>query len=105
MASVLGRSVEGHIPHKEYEIQNILKTYPKMRFILVGDSGEKDADIYLKIAREYPGRIRAIYLRSVKHRSRMQRVRKLTSQETEVPVLIVDRSEEVAEHARGMGLI
>jgi phosphatidate phosphatase APP1 len=105
MASVLGRSVEGHIPHKEYEIRNILKTYPKMRFILVGDSGERDADIYLKIAREYPGRIQAIYLRSVKHRSRMERVRKLTDQETEIPVLVVDRSEEVVDHAKGMGFI
>jgi phosphatidate phosphatase APP1 len=105
MASVLGRSVEGHIPHKEYEIANILRTYPEMGFILIGDSGEKDADIYLKIAREHPGRIRAIYLRSVRHRSRMERVRNLASRETEIPILIVDRSEEVREHARGMGFI
>jgi phosphatidate phosphatase APP1 len=105
MASVLGRAARGHIPHKEHEIGNILKTYPALSFILIGDSGEKDADIYLKIAREHPGRIRAIYLRSVRHRSRMARVRRLTGQETEIPVLVVDRSEEVLEHARRMGFV
>jgi phosphatidate phosphatase APP1 len=105
MASVLGRAADGHIPHKEHEIANILKTYPQMKFILIGDSGEKDADIYLKIARGNPGRIRAIYLRSVRHRSRMERVRKLTEQVTDIPVLVVDRSEEVLVHAREMGFL
>ena len=105
MASVLGRAADGHIPHKEHEIGNILNTYPKMNFILIGDSGEKDADIYLKIAKDYPGRIRAIYLRSVRRRSRMDRVRKLTEQVTDVPILVVDRSEEVAQHAKQMGFI
>lgn len=105
MASVLGRTTPGHIPHKEHEISNILETYPQMKFILIGDSGEKDADIYLKIAREHPGRIRAIYLRSVRRKSRMERVRKLTERETAIPILVVDRSEEVLEHAKGMGFL
>ena len=35
-------------------------------FVLVGDSGEKDPEIYGTIAREYPERIRAIFIRAVK---------------------------------------
>ena len=105
MASVLGRTVKGHIPHKEHEILNILRTYPEKSFILIGDSGEKDADIYLDIARLHPGRILAIYLRSVRHRRRMNRVRNLILQATDIPVLLIDQSEEVLEHARYMGFV
>jgi phosphatidate phosphatase APP1 len=105
MASVLGRTVEGHIPHKEHEILNILRTYPDKPFVLIGDSGERDADIYLQVARTHPGRILAIYLRSVRHRKKMQRVRTLIQTETTVPVLLVDHSDEVLAHARTLGLV
>ena len=105
MASVLGRKVAGHIPHKEHEILNILRTYPEKPFILIGDSGERDADIYLEVARRHPGRILAIYLRSVRHRKKMRRVRNLIETETSVPVLLVDHSDEVLAHARTMGLV
>jgi phosphatidate phosphatase APP1 len=105
MATLLGRIVEGHIPHKEHEILNILNTYPDTPFILIGDSGERDADIYLEVARRHPGRILAIYLRSVRHGRKMRRVQKLIALEAEVPVLLVDHSDEVLEHARGLGLV
>jgi len=32
-------------------------------FVLVGDSGEKDPEIYAALAREFPGRVRRIYIR------------------------------------------
>lgn len=38
-------------------------------FILIGDSGEKDPEIYGKIARIYPERIRAIFIRAIKNES------------------------------------
>lgn len=105
MASVLGWTVKGHIPHKEHEILNILRTYPHTQFILIGDSGERDADIYLKVARLHPGRIRAIYLRSVRHRGRMRRVKNLIWEAVEIPVVMVDSSEEVLRHAAAAGII
>ncbi len=105
MASVLGRKVAGHIPHKQHEIDNILQTYPQLPFVLIGDSGEKDADIYMDVARRYPGRIRAVYLRSVRHGAKMRRVRNLIAEGADVPVELVDHSEEVLDHARGLGLV
>ena len=39
--------------------------YPKLPFILIGDSGEKDPEIYRQVVREYPGRILAIYIRRI----------------------------------------
>lgn len=104
MASFFTRRRTG-APHKQHEIENILKTYPELPFVLIGDSGEKDADIYLELSRQFPGRIRAIYLRSVRHRGRMRRVRNLIREEGEVPVRLVHQSEEVVRHARAIGLL
>ncbi|CAF3702772.1 unnamed protein product [Rotaria sp. Silwood1] len=38
-------------------------------FVLIGDSGEKDPEIYGTITREYPERIRAIFIRAVNDES------------------------------------
>ena len=56
--------------HKYNEIVNILRTYPNMPFILIGDSGEKDADIYQRVAHLFPNRIKAIYIHQTTHRTR-----------------------------------
>lgn len=92
-------------PQKQKEIYNILKAYPEMKLILIGDSGERDADIYLEIAELYPDRILAIYLRSVKHKKKMIRVRGLYENYKTTPALLVDKSEEAIKHARANGFI
>jgi phosphatidate phosphatase APP1 len=92
-------------PQKQLEILNLLKTYPKLTFILIGDSGEYDADIYKEIALLYPQRIRAIYLRSVNSSKRMKRVKNLFENYTTTPVLFVDDSSQAVDHAKKMGFI
>ena len=105
MASVLWRQKRGSIPHKHGTIVHILKTYPHLSFVLIGDSGEKDADIYLDLARQYPDRICSIFLRTVRHPGRMRRVRKLVQQSSNAPVFLVDHSDDFGKHARGLGLL
>ncbi|WP_028871592.1 App1 family protein [Psychroserpens burtonensis] len=90
----------GDRPQKHIEIINILKAYPKFKFILIGDSGEHDADIYIEIADEFPTQVTAIYLRSVKHRKKMLRIRALFKNYDQIPVLLVESSDEAIEHAR-----
>ena len=92
-------------PHKQREIRNILNTYPDLQFVLIGDSGEHDADIYIEIAEEFPERIKAIYLRSVNHEKRVFRVRGLLERFELTPALLVKDSQTAAEHARELGLI
>ncbi len=46
-------------------IEPILAAYPRRRFILVGDSGEQDPEIYGKLARKYGDRIAAVLIRNV----------------------------------------
>lgn len=92
-------------PHKIREILNILQTYPALPFVLIGDGGEKDADIYLEIAKMYPDRIKAIYLRSVKHQKKMLRVAGLFKDYTDIPVLLVEDNDQAIQHAQENGLI
>jgi len=92
-------------PQKQKEILNILKTYPKLSFILIGDSGEHDADIYMEIATQYPNQIAAIYLRSVNHKRKMLRIQELFENYKTTPVLLVEKSEDAIAHAKAHGFI
>ena len=51
--------------YKPRVIEPILKAYPKRQFICVGDSGEKDPEIYADLARRYPDQIIRILIRDV----------------------------------------
>ena len=50
---------------KPPRIEAILNRYPLRSFILIGDSGEKDPEIYGVIARRYPRQIEHMYIRNV----------------------------------------
>jgi phosphatidate phosphatase APP1 len=54
-----------HSDHKRDEIAPILQKYPDLPFILIGDSGQKDPEIYAEIVREFPHRIACIYIRNI----------------------------------------
>src|SRR5690606_29363299 len=51
------------VPYKLEYIQWILDIYPLLSFILIGDSGQYDPEIYLQVHNQNPGRIKAIYIR------------------------------------------
>jgi phosphatidate phosphatase APP1 len=53
------------VPHKANVISELLELYPELPFILIGDSGERDLELYLAAARAYPGRVPAILIRNV----------------------------------------
>ncbi|MCH8550680.1 MAG: App1 family protein [Natronospirillum sp.] len=47
------------------QIEQILRHFPEREFILVGDSGERDPDIYRVVRENFPEQVRAIYIRDV----------------------------------------
>jgi phosphatidate phosphatase APP1 len=51
--------------YKPGVIEPLLKRFPRRQFVLVGDSGEKDPEIYGALARKYPKQIRRIFIRDV----------------------------------------
>jgi len=105
MASFRMRHKNDEKPQKQREISNLLKSYPDLPFILIGDSGEKDGDIYQEISALFPGRIKAIYLRSVNHSKRMARIENLFSDFKDIPFLMVNKTQEAIEHAKENGYI
>lgn len=46
-------------------IEAILRRYPERQFLLVGDSGERDPEIYGEMARRFPDQVRHIFIREV----------------------------------------
>ncbi len=50
---------------KPPEIEAILTRYPGRRFILIGDSGEDDPEVYAEALRRHPKQIARIYIRNV----------------------------------------
>lgn len=50
---------------KPIQIEPILRRYPDRQFILIGDSGEQDPEVYGDIARRYPKQIYLILIRNV----------------------------------------
>jgi len=105
MASFKMRKKSDEKPQKQKEISNLLTAYPGLPFILIGDSGEKDGDIYQEISTLFPGRIKAIYLRSVNHSKRMARIENLFADFKDIPFLMVNKTEEAIEHAKKNGFI
>ena len=103
--SMFQRITSAEKPHKQKEIINLLETYPKLNFILIGDSGEHDASIYTDIAAQFPDRILCIYLRSVNHKRKMAHVRSIVDNFRTTPVLLLEKSIDAELHARQQGFI
>jgi phosphatidate phosphatase APP1 len=49
-------------------IGSLLRTFPNRRFLLVGDSGERDPEGYGALARKFPGQVAAIFIRDLPQR-------------------------------------
>ncbi|MFD2932567.1 App1 family protein [Spirosoma flavum] len=98
---------EGHHSHKLAMIRKVLDVNPKLPFVLIGDSGQQDPEIYSQVVRENPGRILAIYIRDVSKDQRDESVRELirTTEAYNVPMLLVADTVAAAEHAASLGLI
>ncbi len=50
---------------KRRAVAAVLEAFPRRRFVLVGDSGERDPEMYAELARAYPGRVARVLIRDV----------------------------------------
>lgn len=55
----------GRRQDKTASVRRIFETIPDLPFLLVGDSGELDPEIYRDIVHEFPARVPAVYIRDV----------------------------------------
>lgn len=97
-----------HSTHKPENIEKILLAYADLPFILIGDNGESDPQIYAEIVRKFPERIKTIYIRSV--RQETERINDLNNLIAEVAksavqLILAEDTEFAAVHAAAEGFI
>lgn len=107
----LDRSLLGsgrQLAHKGRILREIFATYPELPFILIGDSGEHDPEIYRSLVDEFPDRVLAIYIRNI-HRApeRVAAVQALAEQvrEARSALVLADDTLAAARHAAEHGWI
>lgn len=101
-------SSHAHHAHKGDAIREILGTYPSLPFILIGDSGQQDPEIYHRIVHDYPERIIAVYIRDVVRTPERERAITALAHEVEIAgssLLLVHDTRAAAAHAAARGWI
>ncbi len=101
-----GRARRSHRSGKLGHIAEVLDLHPDLSFILIGDSGQHDPQIYADVVRENPGRIIAVYIREVRLDPGDGRVEAITDGwDHTIPFVLAADSAVVADHAAGLGLL
>lgn len=95
--------------HKLAALRRIAEDLPRPRLVLLGDSGQADAEIYAAFASEHPGRVAAVYIRraGVETPARRARLNASATQlaQAGVPFVVADDSAAFLAHARAAGLV
>jgi phosphatidate phosphatase APP1 len=96
-----------HVKHKLSTIRQILQTYPDLPFLLMGDSGQEDPEIYKQIVKDYPSRILGIYIRDVPGAERKQDLETIAKAVSEQGVFmkVTSDSLEMMDDAKARGFI
>jgi len=91
--------------HKRLKINRILTAFPDLPFVLLGDTASHDADYYLEAMKNFPNRIKAIYIRQTKLNKNARRIRELIATAKNTDIVIVEKSAEILADAKSKGLI
>ena len=74
------------VDHKRHLIEAMMRLYDRMPFVLIGDSGQHDPEVYRRIVERFGERVLAVYIRDVAARG-------------------PERAEQVAAIARALGAV
>ena len=99
--------LDSHTEHKLARIQAVFDYYPQLNFVLIGDSGQHDPEIYLQVVRAHPGRVLAVFIRDVTADVRDAAVAKIANevQALGVEMFYVQESREALAHAQRLGFV
>ena len=99
--------IASHQEHKLAQIQLLLEYYPDLRFILIGDSGQHDPEIYLRVIQAHRERVMAAFIRDVTPDLRDQGVTRIIedARTAGVEMVYVRDSAHALEHARRLGIV
>jgi phosphatidate phosphatase APP1 len=88
LLKAMNPDTNGTYEFKVQKIRAFMVRFSKRHVVLVGDSGEKDPEVYATVLSEFPDRVDAVFIRNVNGESQKERYKKLF------------RSEEAAEKLR-----
>lgn len=95
--------------HKAPLIDEIVGLYRRLPFVLIGDTGQRDPEIYRDAVRRHPGRIAAVYIRNVlpKNSERAESMRRVAAEiaAAGAHVFVGDDTGALAADARARGFI
>ncbi len=94
--------------HKIEIVREMVERYDHLPFILIGDSGQHDPEIYSRVVHEFPGRVLAVYIRDVSGRaSREGEIRALADEVERAgsSLVLTDDTFAMAEHAASHGFL
>ncbi len=96
-----------HGNHKLEQIEHILNFYPNQQFILMGDSGQKDPEIYQKAVAKHAGQIKACVIRDVTNARRDQQVAQIAADVTATgtDMIFASDSAEMETYFQKQGLM
>jgi len=94
--------------HKRMAIRRLFQAYPDTDFVLIGDSGQRDALTYEEMAREFPGHVKLILIRQVgsaKDDRNVELSKHATALRGEgIPLYLVPDAAHAADLAHALGL-
>ena len=91
---------------KQVRIERLLNVFPKQKFILLGDNSQKDPAIYTALAKKFPQRIFAIYIRNVRgEKTAAARELLQAAEQQGVHTLLFHRTAEAKAHSERVGLL
>lgn len=93
--------------HKLNAIHRVLDELPDLPFVLIGDAGQHDPEIYRDAVHAHPGRIRAVYIRTLNTPARDASLGIIARElaEVGVPLICADETLPAAVHAAQVGFI
>ena len=99
--------IASHATHKLREIRQLLDYYPSLPFVLIGDSGQHDPEIYLRVIQANPKRILAAFIRDVTADVRDRTVARIIDDARVLGVAMdyVTDSAEALRRAQELGLL
>ena len=65
LVQTLAGSLERTYQHKVKRITELMERFPDRKFILSGDSGEVDPEVYRLVKEKYPRKVQEIWIRDV----------------------------------------
>lgn len=94
--------------HKLILIREMVELYRDFPFVLIGDSGQHDPEIYARVVHEHPGRVAAVYIRNVSRSAeRVEAIEELAKQvvNSGSTLMLAADTFSMAKHAAEHGLI